>query len=138
MSTGGVSVQEGLCPGGALSREVSVQRRGVSVQGALCSGGSLFRGLSVQGVLTRGSLSRGLCQGDPPYGNMRAVRILLECILVFKLILCAKTMTFQLNSISFFFAVHGAMFTNDSKTFKCKITKSKTASANPKGLHFVL
>ena len=25
----------------------------------------------------------GLCQGDPPYGNERSVRILLECILVF-------------------------------------------------------
>ena len=25
----------------------------------------------------------GLCQGDPPYGNVRAVRILLEGILVY-------------------------------------------------------
>ena len=24
----------------------------------------------------------GLCQGDPPYGNVRTVRIILECILV--------------------------------------------------------
>ena len=36
-------------------------------------GGSLSRGVFFQG---------GLCQGDPPYGNVRLVRILLECILV--------------------------------------------------------
>ena len=62
--------QEGLCPG------VSVQEVGVSVQG----------GVSVQwGSLSLsrgGSLSRGVCQGDPPYSKERAVRILLECILV--------------------------------------------------------
>ena len=43
-------------------------------------GGTLSRG----GVSVRGSLCpEGLCPGDPPYGNVRAVRILLECILVF-------------------------------------------------------
>ena len=44
-------------------------------------GGSLSGGISVQeGGLCPGE---GLCQGDPPpYGNVRAVRILLECILV--------------------------------------------------------
>ena len=47
-------------------------------QGGLCLGGpcpgeSLSRGVSVQ---------RGLCQGEPPCGKQRAVRILLECILV--------------------------------------------------------
>ena len=52
-------------------------------------GGSLSRGggggVSVLGwgSLSRGSLSSaGLCQGDPLYGNVRAVPILLECILV--------------------------------------------------------
>ena len=45
----------GLCPGGLCSGRVSVK-------GGLCPG--------------------GLCHGDPPYGNERAVRILLECILV--------------------------------------------------------
>ena len=66
----------GLCPGGSLFR-VSLSK------------GSLSRGISVRGSLSRGSLSRGvfvqgcLCQGDPPCGNERAVRILLECILVF-------------------------------------------------------
>ena len=46
---------------------------GVSVQGGLCPRGSL----------SRGSLS-GWGGGSlfPPYGNERAVRILLECILV--------------------------------------------------------
>ena len=47
-------------------------------------GGSLSRGrVSVQGGV---SLRRGLCQGPPPppYGYVRAVRILLECILVFE------------------------------------------------------
>ena len=58
-SQGGVSVQEGLCPGRSLS------------------GGSL----------SRGSLSGGFLSGRPPtetplYGNERMVRILLECILV--------------------------------------------------------
>ena len=100
----------GLCPGVSLSRGVSVQgvsvqrghqrslswgslsstslSMGVSVQGHLCPEGSLSRGsLSLgisRGSLSWGSLSRGgLCQGDhPAYGKERAVRILLECILV--------------------------------------------------------
>ena len=99
----GVSVQGGFCPGGSLSRGGSLCGalclRGVSVQGGLCPGGSLSRGVSVQGSLSRGSLSGGslfrgvsacwvsvhggLCHGDTLYGNGRAVRILLECILVF-------------------------------------------------------
>ena len=85
----GVSIQEGLHPGGSLSRGVSVQGRGLcpagvfSVQGegslsrgrGLCPGG----GISVQGrgSLSRGggSVQRGLCPGgvglcpggrDPP------------------------------------------------------------------------
>ena len=57
----------GLRPGG-----VSIP--GVYVPVGLCPGG-----VSVQGGLCPG----GLCHGDPPpYGNERAVRILLECILV--------------------------------------------------------
>ena len=43
-----------------------------------------------RGSLSGGSLSKGrflskggLCQREPPYGNMQTVRILLECILVF-------------------------------------------------------
>ena len=46
-------------------------------------GGSLSRAVSVQGGLCPGGLFPvwgGLC--FPPYGNERAVRILLECILV--------------------------------------------------------
>ena len=53
---GGVSILGGLCPGG------------------LCPGGSLSWGLCLEGG--------GLCHGDPPYSNERAVRIVLECILV--------------------------------------------------------
>ena len=68
---GGVSAPGGLCPGGSLPRGISVQ--GVSVRGGLC-----FRGVSV----CRVSVWGGLCHGDPAYGNERAVRILLECILV--------------------------------------------------------
>ena len=72
-TVGGVSVP--ACTTGHMTRGVSVQG------GGLCLGGSLSRGVSVQG-------GWGLCQGDPlprqrpPYGNERAVRILLECILV--------------------------------------------------------
>ena len=58
-----------VCPQGG----VSVQG-GVFVQGGLSPGGSLSgRGLCPGG---------GLCQGDPPYGYIWAVCILLECILV--------------------------------------------------------
>ena len=42
--------------------------------GGLCPGDVCLRG----GGLCLG----GLCHGDSPYGNERAVRILLECILV--------------------------------------------------------
>ena len=107
----------GLCPLGSLSRGVSVQ--GVSAQtvsvwgslsrrGGLCpGGGSQSRGSLSRGSLSRGSLSRGLypgglspgswglClgglgQGDPPYGNVRVVHILVECILVVN---CKKSLT---------------------------------------------
>ena len=49
-------------------------------RGGLCLGEYLSGGVSVQGVSVRGVL----CQGDPPlpYGYMRVVCILLECILV--------------------------------------------------------
>ena len=84
-----VSVRGCVCPGGSLSRRVSVQV-GVSVQGG--SLGGLSRGRLCPG----GSLSGGLCRGfsvggslswRPPYGNERVVCILLECILVF--IICS-------------------------------------------------
>ena len=70
LSSGGLSLA-GLCPGGSLSK-------GISVQGVLCPRGPL------SGGLCRGG-GGNLCQGDPPaYGKERPVRILLECILVFK------------------------------------------------------
>ena len=59
--------------------------RGSLVKGISVKGGSLSRGVSGQGSLSReGLCPRGLCQGDPSYGKERAVRILLECILVHK------------------------------------------------------
>ena len=70
----------GLCPGG-------FHPAGVSVKGGSLSGGSLSR---VRGSLSgRVSVQGGLCQADPLdkellYGNERALRILLECILVNK------------------------------------------------------
>ena len=54
----------GLCPGGLSGGSV----QGVSVWGSLCPGGVLSRGVSVTET--------------PRYSNERAVRILLECILV--------------------------------------------------------
>ena len=60
---------------------------GVSVQGVSVQGGSVYGGfcplVSVWGSLSEGSLSGRLPGQTPPYGNERAVRILLECILVF-------------------------------------------------------
>ena len=68
------------------------------MEGSLCPlrGFLSMEGISVhgRGSLSRGSLSGGLCpgglcQGDPhpprerpPYGNERAVRIRVECIVV--------------------------------------------------------
>ena len=91
---------EGLCLGILCPKGVSVLclgvlcPKGVSLQGGSLSRGLCPRGFSVQGSLSKGVLCPGvfcpggLCPGgglyqeDPPYGNMRAVRILLECILV--------------------------------------------------------
>ena len=62
--------------------------------GSLHPGGSLSRGVSAQGVFVQGiSVQGGLC---PPYGNERAVRILLECILVLILILLTLVEFFDL------------------------------------------
>ena len=98
--TGRRSLSRGglFCPVGVSVEEVSVQEgslfRGSSVKGCLCPGrGSLSRGwrglwgISVQGGLCSGGL-KGLClegflSGRPSYGNVRTVRILLECILVY-------------------------------------------------------
>ena len=99
-----VCPQGGLCLEGSLSRWV-VPVQGVSVQGDLCPGGGGLcpggfcpGGLCPEGSLSRGSLfprgvsvqdgeflSRGgLCPGEWSLSGwyVRAVRILLECILV--------------------------------------------------------
>ena len=74
------SIQEGLYPGGLCLR-VSVQGTHLYPGGASGQGVSLsMGGVSVQGGLyPRGG---GSLSGRHPYGNVRAVRILLECILV--------------------------------------------------------
>ena len=67
---GSVHRRGGLCPGGSLSGEVSVQEVGGLCPGGLCPGESL--------------------SGRPPllpYGYVRAVHILLVCILVEKIYL---------------------------------------------------
>ena len=111
----GASVQGGLCPGGLCV--------GVSVQGCLCPGGSLSMvGLCPWGSLSGGlcpggSLSGGLCPGDldPLYGNKRAVRILLECILVdfiFLLSECLCTVHFWIRCRTLGGKRHGIQVTN--------------------------
>ena len=60
---------------------VSVQGEGVSVQRG---GGSLSRMVSVGGGVSVQGVS---VKETPPYGNERAVRILLECILVLRLLI---------------------------------------------------
>ena len=87
----GVSVQGGFLSRGSLSRGGSLSTGGLClgggvVQGVSVQGVSLQRGVSVQGFLCPEggwvSVRGGLCQRDPLYGKERAVRILLECILV--------------------------------------------------------
>ena len=78
-----VSVQgRDHCLGGGLSVQ-GISVLGVSVQGRdLYPRVSVWRGVSVNGGLCQG----GSLSGRPPmllYGYVRAVRILLECILVF-------------------------------------------------------
>ena len=63
---GGGAQSLSRCPGGGSVR-------GISVLGGLCPGG-----LCLEGDLCPG----GVCHVCPPYGNERAVPILLECILV--------------------------------------------------------
>ena len=74
----------GLCPGGPLSKMGGF----LSWGGGLCLGGSLSKMGGVS-VLGRRSLSReGVSvKRDPPYSYVRAVRILLECILVWLMFL---------------------------------------------------
>ena len=74
--TGGFSVQGGLCPGVSLFR-------GVSVWGGSLSRGSLSRRVSVRGVSVQGVSFQAISVMETaPYGNVRAVCILLEFILV--------------------------------------------------------
>ena len=74
VSVGGVSVQGGLCLGGLCP---TGSLSGGICPGVLCSGGLCLGGLCPGKSLSRGSLSM---LGD--IGNKRAVRNLLECILI--------------------------------------------------------
>ena len=73
---------EGLCLGGLCPVD------GPHSGGDLCSGDLCLGDLCPGGLCPGVSLSRvasvwgGLCHVDPRYGNVWAVRILLECILV--------------------------------------------------------
>ena len=74
----------------------------VCPQGGLCPVGSLSSGVSFCGASTQGGLCRGgLCwrvsvrETPPPYGYVRAVRILLECILVINVIHLEFTFMFH-------------------------------------------
>ena len=67
--------QGGLCPGGVLCP-------GVSVWGSLSGGLSRGVGSLVQGIWGGGFCPGGSLSGRPPYGNARAICILLECVLV--------------------------------------------------------
>ena len=65
-------------PGGSLS--------GGSLSRGSLSKGSLSKGVSVQGVSIQGvSVRWGSLSGKPPYGKEQAVRILLECFLVYNM-----------------------------------------------------
>ena len=88
MFTGGVSVPAGTTghmTRGSLSRWSGGGGLclGVSVQEGFCLGDLCPGGLCKVGSLSRGSLlGRPSRTETAPYGNERAVRILLECILV--------------------------------------------------------
>ena len=83
----GVCVKGGFCLAGSLSgKGGSLSGEGGSLSGRVSVWGSLSRGISVQeGSVWGGSLPREIPpDGDLPYGKERAIRILLECILVLK------------------------------------------------------
>ena len=86
----GLSREMGLCPGGegkSVWGEVCFCLGGLCLEGSVW-GGSLSRGDLCLGVPVQGgSLSEGgvaVRESPPPYGKERAVRILLECILVIR------------------------------------------------------
>ena len=74
----GVSVQGGLYPGGLYP--------GVSIQGVSVQEGVSVQGVSVQMVSVQGVTVQGVSVRETtPYGNVRVVYFLLECILVKKM-----------------------------------------------------
>ena len=75
----------GLYPGGGSLSRGGPRPGGVSVQeGGFCPGGVSVGGWGLLGgSFSRGSLSRGVSvQEDHQYGNVQALSIILECILV--------------------------------------------------------
>ena len=82
------SVCQEFCPQG-----VSVPACTTHDQGGFCPVGSLSRGVSVWGEsLSKGVSVRDIPRQRPPYSNKRAVRILLEYILVHGINICSITM----------------------------------------------
>ena len=92
VSIPGVSVPWGLCPGGSLGGSLG----GSVSKGGLCPGEPLSKG-----SLSRESMCGGVsCHRDPPYDNERALRILLEYILVINCFTYNKLPTCALLEIS--------------------------------------
>ena len=89
---------------GDAFRSVCLSAKGDLYDVTSCLAGGGF--LSIGGVCLR-----GLCQGDPQYSKERAVRILLECILVKFKRVKLSTLYFHICYCCFFFPVKGAMFT---------------------------
>ena len=84
----------------------SPSQGGVCLGGVSILGGSLSRG----GSLSKGSLCLGgLCHGDPPYGNERAVRILLDAFLFTSMLNLVMTSVAynELNSVYVLLIVSG-------------------------------
>ena len=71
--------RRGACPRGVPGQEGGVPARGGACPGEVCPGGYLPRGCLPKG----GHVTYPIIPPDPPtMVNVRAVRILLECILV--------------------------------------------------------
>ena len=108
----------GLCPSmHHRSNGWGVYVQGGSLSGCLCLGGSVQGGLCL-GVSVWGSLCPGgLCAGGSPspaqrpsYGNERAVRILLECILVKFLITKYHCHLMECSVFLFYFRIHSSIY----------------------------
>ena len=96
LSTGGVPGPGGSAPGGCWSR-------GSAARGCLVRGGLVIGGCLVQGGVCSGGGIPACTEADPPLERrllLRTVSILLECILVFRIILLGHKYTFKIKRSS--------------------------------------